>query len=93
MRRRLDLRWRLAPREFSLLVNEQLKLLYRAANYTKPEGRLVYSTCSIEPDENEWLIKRFINENAEWQLINEYTLHPLESHTDGAYAALLTRRT
>ena len=93
MRRRLDLRWRLAPREFSLLVNEQLKLLYRAANYTKPEGRLVYSTCSIEPDENEWLIKRFINENTEWELINEHTLHPLESHTDGAYAALLTRRT
>ncbi|MEE2947210.1 MAG: 16S rRNA (cytosine(967)-C(5))-methyltransferase RsmB [Verrucomicrobiota bacterium] len=92
MRRRLDLRWRLNPREIQLLADEQFKLLSRAAKLTKPDGQLVYSTCSIEPDENEQLVARFLKANQDWQLINERTLHPVEHHTDGAYAALLTRQ-
>jgi len=93
MRRRLDLRWRLSPGETRLLADEQLKLLGQAAARTKPDGQLVYSTCSLEPEENEQLVARFLKANPEWQLAEERTLHPVEDHTDGAYAARLTRTT
>ena len=93
MRRRLDLRWRFSPSEAKRLADEQFKLLGQAAERAKTDGQLVYSTCSIEPEENEQLVARFLEVNPEWQLAAERSLHPVEDHTDGAYAARLTRRT
>jgi 16S rRNA (cytosine967-C5)-methyltransferase len=92
MRRRLDLRWRLSPGGATRLSDEQLKLLVQAAAHTKPDGQLVYSTCSIEPEENEQLVARFLEAHPEWRLAAERSLHPVEDHTDGAYAARLTRQ-
>jgi len=92
MRRRLDLRWRLKPGEYGTLTSTQLDLLGQAATQTKPDGHLVYSTCSIEPEENGQLIARFVKANPEWQLADERSLNPVENHTDGAYAARLIRR-
>ena len=92
MRRRLDLRWRLSPAQAKLLADEQLGLLGQAAAHTKPDGQLVYSTCSIDPEENGQLVTRFLEANPGWQLADERALHPVEDHTDGAYAAHLTRR-
>ena len=92
MRRRLDLRWRLSPGGARRLGDEQLKLLGQAAAHTKPNGQLVYSTCSIEPEENEQLVARFLEAHPGWRLAAERSLHPVEDHTDGAYAARLTRQ-
>ena len=92
MRRRLDLRWRLSPGGARRLGDEQLKLLGQAAAHTKPDGQLVYSTCSIEPEENEQLVARFLEAHPGWRLAAERSLHPVEDHTDGAYAARLTRQ-
>ena len=92
IRRRLDLRWRLSPGQAKRLADEQLQLLVRAAAHAKPDGQLVYSTCSIEPEENEQLVARFLEANPGWQLAAERSLHPVEDHTDGAYAARLTRQ-
>ncbi len=92
MRRRLDLRWRLSPDKPRLLADEQLKLLSQAAGNAKPNGQLVYSTCSIEAEENEQLVARFLEAYPAWQLVAERSLHPVEDHTDGAYAARLTRK-
>ena len=92
IRRRLDLRWRLSPGQTKRLADEQLQLLVRAAAHAKPDGQLVYSTCSIEPDENEQLVARFLESNPGWQLAAERSLHPVENHTDGAYAARLTQQ-
>ena len=91
MRRRLDLRWRITPEETRYLTDTQLRLLARATGFVRPGGALVYSTCSIEPEENEQIVKRFLEENTGWQLETEHTLHPVEDHTDGAYAARLTK--
>ena len=91
MRRRLDLRWRISPEETRYLTDTQLRLLARAAGFVRQGGALVYSTCSIEPEENEQIVKRFLEENTGWQLETERTLHPVEDHTDGAYAARLTK--
>ncbi len=52
MRRRVDLRWRIRPEEIERLRAAQLELLRQAAPRLKPGGTLVYSTCSLEPEEN-----------------------------------------
>ncbi len=91
IRRRLDLRWRMNEYEKKRLIKTQFKLIEKAAGLTKQGGKIVYSTCSIETEENELLVKRFLTENSGWKLETEQTLHPVEDHTDGAYAAKLVK--
>jgi 16S rRNA (cytosine967-C5)-methyltransferase len=55
--RRPEVRWRLKPNEFEFLVRLQTRLLIEALTRVKPGGAVVYSTCSIEPDENEGVVK------------------------------------
>ncbi len=50
------MRWRLKPTEFEHLIRLQTKLLIQAVERVKPGGVVVYSTCSIEPDENEGVV-------------------------------------
>ena len=90
MRRRLDLRWRITPEETRFLLGIQQRCL-SGFPARQPGGKIVYSTCSIEPEENEQIVKRFLEENTGWQLETERTLHPVEDHTDGAYAARLAK--
>ena len=54
--RRPEVRWRLHPREFDHLIRLQTKLLIQAIERVRPRGVVVYSTCSIEPDENEGVV-------------------------------------
>lgn len=59
--RRAEARWRFSPEAISKLVEDQKFLIRAAAHFVRPGGRLVYSTCSIEPEENgdvaRWLIR------------------------------------
>lgn len=91
LRRRVDLRWRLRRSEIQQLSNRQLALLQRAASAVKPGGRLVYSTCSLEPEENGDVIERFLKDAPEFSLISESQLTPYKDSCDGAYVALLAR--
>jgi len=59
--RRADARWRLSTGDFAKLHPLQDALLDAAAALLKPGGRLVYSTCSLEPDENETRIAAFLD--------------------------------
>jgi len=54
--RRPEVRWRLKPREFEHLIQLQSRLLRAAIGRVKPGGTIVYSTCSIEPEENEQVV-------------------------------------
>jgi len=60
LRRRADLRWRRRPEDLPDLVALQRQLLANAAGLVRPGGRLVYSTCSLEPEENEEQIRWFL---------------------------------
>ena len=89
MRRRVDLRWRIQPAEIERLRNTQLKLLQQAKEFLKPSGSIVYSTCSLEPEENADLIKQFLAQNPGWTLDVERSLLPFRDQVDGAYVASL----
>jgi len=92
MRRRVDLRWRIRPEEIERLRVEQLELLRQAAPQLKPGGTLVYSTCSLEPEENQMVVKQFLRERPEHNLEFERELQPFVDGTDGAYQATLIGR-
>jgi 16S rRNA (cytosine967-C5)-methyltransferase len=91
MRRRVDLRWRIQPAEIERLRTAQLDLLQQAATQVKPGGVLVYSTCSLEPEENGEVVKHFLNEHADFKLESEHELLPFVDNVDGAYVAKLIR--
>ena len=56
LRRNPEIRWRLSPDDIPVLAEQQKRILRNALEMVKPGGRLVYSTCSVEPDENEEVI-------------------------------------
>lgn len=89
MRRRVDLRWRIRPEEITRLAETQLALLQKAAPLLKPGGVLVYSTCSLEPEENGELVRRFLANQTGFVLENERELRPFRDNVDGSYVARL----
>lgn len=92
MRRRIDLRWRIQPAEISRLEKLQLELLEKALPRLKPSGLLVYSTCSLEPEENNGVIRKFLLNHPELDLVRERQLLPFRDGVDGAYVARLQRK-
>ena len=91
LRRRADARWRFTRDRIETLKKTQWKILTEMSKSVKPGGRLVYSTCSLEQEENEELVGRWVRENPEWRLAKAKRLFPPKSGTDGADAALLVR--
>lgn len=92
LRRRPDARWRFALDRLGKLMELQRALLSAGAGLVRPGGRLVYSTCSVEPDENDSLIGAWLRANPAFSCVSEVRLFPPDTGTDGAYAALLRRR-
>jgi 16S rRNA (cytosine967-C5)-methyltransferase len=104
-RRHPDARWRLKPSDLAVLSAMQRQLLRSAANSVRVGGCLVYSTCSIEPEENDAAVESFLRENPDWHLeppppgtvpptvIDGGCLRvlPQVHGTDGAFAARLRR--
>jgi 16S rRNA (cytosine967-C5)-methyltransferase len=91
MRRRVDLRWRIQPEEIERLHTAQLDLLKQAALKLKPGGILVYSTCSLEPEENQEVVREFLRGHKNFKLETERQLLPFADHMDGAFVARLQR--
>lgn len=91
LRRRVDARWRLQPSFFSSIAKTQQALLRRMLELLKPGGRLVYSTCSIEPQENDLLARAVLQEMPGWRMLEDQWMLPHRDRTDGAYAALIER--
>jgi 16S rRNA (cytosine967-C5)-methyltransferase len=90
LRRRVDLRWRLRPEEIHRLRAVQLDLLQQAVLRTKAGGTLVYSTCSLEPEENREVVEEFLRREPRTRLATERQLTPFADEVDGAYVARLT---
>jgi 16S rRNA (cytosine967-C5)-methyltransferase len=87
MRRRVDLRWRLRPEDFSRMAAEQLAIVRATIPLLKPGGVLVYSTCSIEREENEEVVRAILREFPFLRLVEQISLLPFRDGFDGAFAA------
>jgi 16S rRNA (cytosine967-C5)-methyltransferase len=90
MRRRIDVRWRLRLEDFSRMANEQLIITRAVLNLLKPHGVLVYSTCSLEAEENEQVVRRLVDELHGLRTEAERDSLPFRDGFDGAFAARLT---
>ena len=91
MRRRVDVRWRLKPDDFVRMPNEQLEIVRAVLPLLKDGGVLIYSTCSLEPEENEKLIKHILKEFPFLHLAEQKSSLPFRDHFDGAFAVRLLR--
>jgi 16S rRNA (cytosine967-C5)-methyltransferase len=92
MRRRVDLRWRIEQAELQRLTATQFQLLEKIAEQVKPGGTVVYSTCSLEPEENGELVQRFVGAHPSFTIEHERALLPFNDGVDGAYVARLVRK-
>lgn len=104
-RRHPDARWRLKISDIAVMAALQATIIDAAAKSVKPGGLLIYSTCSLEPEENDEQIARFLTRNREWMLepppigavppdtISDGCLRvlPQVHGSDGAFAARLRR--
>ncbi len=85
-----DARWRLTPMKIRELTLLQEKLLKSIVPLLKPGGRMVYSTCSIHPEENSRQIERFLSTCSDMSLKKEKQILPDTTRQgDGFYAAIL----
>jgi 16S rRNA (cytosine967-C5)-methyltransferase len=92
LRRRVDLRWRVSPEEILRLQKTQLDLLKSAALALTPGGVLVYSTCSLEPEENSVVVQEFLKAQKDFKLERERELLPFADQLDGAFVARLQKQ-
>ena len=91
MRRRVDVRWRLQPGDFPRMQQRQLKMLRALIPLLEPHGELVYSTCSLEPEENEEVVRRVLDGPLALHLMEEKRSLPFRDGFDGAFAAKFIR--
>lgn len=102
--KKAELRWQ-SKQNIQELIKLQEKALVTASQFVKPGGCLIYSTCTINDDENEAQIEKFLNANHAFELIDaaqfipsDYTKNkylktiPHIHHTDGAFAAKMKKK-
>ncbi len=90
---RPEARWRFGPGSSASLQELQARLFREAADRVRPGGRLVWSTCSLEPGENRAQVRAFLKERPEWTLqLDELTLPDfVQGPIDGGFVARLVR--
>ena len=93
IRRKPDIKQNRKKEDIAQIVREQETLLDMAANYVKPGGVLVYSTCTINRTENEDMADGFLENHAEFLKDGEYiNLYPHTDKTDGFFICRFKRR-
>lgn len=90
MRHRVDVKWRLQEGDFKQHAQQQGALLQAASRLVTPGGRLVYSTCSLDPVENERVVEAFCERTGgRFSVMESRLSRPWETGHDGAAAFLL----
>jgi 16S rRNA (cytosine967-C5)-methyltransferase len=105
LRKKPDIKWKREPEDIPHLVKRQTTLLENAARLVKPGGVLVYSTCTIEPEENSGVVRMFLDTHPEFVIDNAQKFvnssvvtsegfietFPHRHHLDGSFAARLVK--
>jgi len=91
MRRRVDVRWRLTSADFARLQKRQIRIVRAVIPLLKPGGTLVYSTCSLEPEENDEVLEQVLATLPMLHLEETKQSFPFRDNVDGAFAAKFIR--
>lgn len=89
LRRKREIKWN--RDENTNFPEIQCKILDNAAKYLKSGGEMVYSTCTIEKEENSAVTGAFAADNSEFKIMYEKTFYPHIDHTDGFYICKLKK--
>ena len=91
VRRDPDIRWRRTPGDLPRFAAAQRQLLRRAAALATPGGRVIYSTCSSEPEENQEVVEGFLVERPDFMLERTHETLPFRDGLEAFYGASLLR--
>lgn len=92
IRKKPDIKWQRTEESIQSLAGEQKEILETACTYVKKGGQLLYSTCTITPEENMDRVNEFISTHKDFELLSAKTLYPHKDGTDGFFISLLKRR-
>ena len=88
--RKPEIRLRLKPDDLTELSEIQKRILENAARYLKAGGTLIYSTCTLDPAENEEQIRAFIKAHPDFSVAGQRTIFPDGSH-DGFFYSIMKK--
>lgn len=91
IRKKPDIKWSRKKEDIEQLTKVQEQILENCSKYIKPNGIIVYSTCTILKQENEEQIQKFLSKHYEFELIEEIKIYPHIDNMDGFYIAKLRR--
>lgn len=89
--RKPEIKYRKNSKEIKKLYEIQFEILRASAKYLKKDGILLYSTCTINRDENEAIVERFLKENIDFKLEKKILLLPNRDDTDGFFIAKIVK--
>ncbi|HEY2961282.1 MAG TPA: 16S rRNA (cytosine(967)-C(5))-methyltransferase RsmB [Pyrinomonadaceae bacterium] len=87
LRRNPEIRWRISEAGIQTLAEQQKLFLKHAARVLKPGAQLVYSTCSVEPDENEAVVRDFLEVHQNFRQLRTLRTWPHREGSDGFFLA------
>ena len=104
--RRPEIKWRLKEMDIHSLAKLQLSILDNVSKYLKPGGKIIYSTCSLEKEENEDVINKFLNNRSDFKKVVSNSLLPdgwvnskgnmfsftTKTNADGLFAAVIKKK-
>ncbi|MGM5629439.1 methyltransferase domain-containing protein [Apibacter raozihei] len=91
LRRNPDAKWKLQEDFLDRIIEEQKEILLNNSRLVKKEGLLIYATCSILPSENAQQVRSFLENNTQFELVDEKIVMPSNSRFDGFYMAKMKR--
>lgn len=107
IRKKPEIKYRKQPADIESIMTIQYDILENASKYLKPGGELVYSTCTINPKENEDIVQKFLDRNSDYTLVdigdkykglipgeqaeNMIQLYPNIHNTDGFFISKIMR--
>ena len=91
IRRKNDIKYRITNEQIDELIKLQEKIVKNAAMYVKRNGILLYSTCTINPDENHKQVEAFLEENSDFKLISKRQFVQGVDKCDGFFYAIMKR--
>lgn len=91
VRRKPEIKYKEKTDDMELLPKKQLAILSASSAYVKPGGTLLYSTCTINPEENEKVVEAFLKKNRDFQKVERTLLLPNVNDTDGFFICVMKR--